>query len=266
MTTRDVDDISTAPGGKSGAEWTTDVRNSIIALWALNGGMLTNIAGTNVITGNIAISDGFTTYTDGLRIGFIAANSNTGATTLNVSSIGEKAIRTSDGDVLDAGAIIADRYTEVVFHADTDQFRLVSSSGTTNVTIQGGIMLQRSSPTRLAAAVGATTSVTTIASISFQAISSDSRIIAEGNAGLVTQSGSEDVDGIVVALYVDGTSEDSFTAHCLQNQVINVPYYFSYSPADTAAHTYSIRVSSTISSIYPKDVNSLWLSEITPNN
>jgi hypothetical protein len=266
---RDVNDISTAPGGKSGAEWTTGVRDSILELWALNGGNLQNIAGTNVITADIDISGGFTAYADGLRLGFIASASNTGAATLNVSAdgvaIGAKAIRSSSNEVLSPGAIVADRYNEVVFCAADDAFRLVSSSGTTNVTVEGGIMLQRSVASRLAAEVGSTTSLTPIGSINFQAELSTNRVIVEGNASLVTESGSTDNDGIVIDLYVDTALKDSFTAYVLQNQVINIPIYFSYLPGDIASHTYAIKVSSTITAIYPASANVMWLSEMSPN-
>ena len=111
---RDVDDISTAPGGKSGSVWTAGVRESVLALWALNGGVLLNVAGTNALTGDIAISDGFTAYSDGLRVGFVPANTNTGAMTLNAGGVGVKALRDPDGDATVAGAV-DDRYGPGVF-------------------------------------------------------------------------------------------------------------------------------------------------------
>jgi hypothetical protein len=266
---RDVNDISTAPGGKSGAEWTTGVRDSLIELWALNGGNLQNVAGTNVITADIDVAGGFTAYGDGLRLGFVAAASNTGAATLNVSAsavaIGAKAIRTSDNDVLGPGAIVGGRYTEVIFCTADDVFRLVSSSGTTNVTVEGGIMLQRSAASRLAVEVSTTTSLTPIGSINFQTEQSANRVIIEGNASLVTGSGAADNDGIVIELYVDTVLKDSFTAYALQNNAINIPFYFSYLPGDISSHTYAIKVSSTITAIYPAGANVLWLSEMSPN-
>lgn len=262
---RDVNDISTDPGGLSGAEWTSGVRDSVLAAWALLGGSLINVAGTNTITGDVAVSDGFTSYEDGLRVGFIPANSNTGAATLNVSSVGAKPLRDPDGDALTAGAVIQGRFTEAVFSADDDHWRLVTSGGTTNVTVEGGIFLQRSAPSRLISAVAATTSVTSIGSVSFQCQYSTSRVIIEGNAGLAIGAGSEDDDGIVVALYVDGVSVDSFTAHCKPSQLRSVPFYFSYLPGDISSHTYSVRVSSTIAAAYPKGENMIWASEISPN-
>ena len=263
---RTVDDISSAPGGKSGAEWTADVSDSVEALWALNGGMLVTVAGTNTITASVAVSGGFTSYADGLRVGFIAAGSNTGAATLNISFVGAKAIRDPDGDVLAAGAIVSGRFTEAVFYADDDHWRLVSSGGTTNVTVEGGLTLQRSAPSRLVSSVASTTSVTPIGSLSFQAQYSDSRVIIEGNVGMVLGSGPSDEDGIVVSLFVDGSSVDSFTAYCIASQARSLPIYFSYSPGDISAHTYSVRVSSTIAADYPKSENVIWATEFSPNS
>ena len=262
---RDIDDISTAPGGKSGAEWTSGTRDSVLALWALNGGMLTSVAGTNTITASVAVTGGFTAYADGLRVGFIAAGTTTGAATLNISSVGAKAIRDPDGDVLAAGAIVAGRFTEAVFYADDDHWRLVTSGGTTNVTVQGGLFLQRSAPSRLISAVSSTTSVTPIGSVAFQTQYAASRVIIEGAAALVTGAGSADDDGIVVALYVDGVSVQSFTAYCLASQARSIPFYFSYLPGDISSHTYSVRVSSTIAAAYPASENVIWASEISPN-
>lgn len=262
---RDIDDISTVPGGKSGAEWTSGTRESVLALWALNGGMLTDVAGTNTITANVAVSGGFTSYADGLRVGFNAAATNTGAATLNISSVGAKNIRDPDGDVLSAGAIVGGRFTEAVFYADDDNWRLVTSGGTTNVTVQGGLFLQRSAPSRLVSAVASTTSVTPIGSVSFQTQYADSRVIIEGAAALVAGAGSTDDDGIVVALYVDGVSVQSFTAYCLASQARSIPLYFSYLPGDISTHTYSVRVSSTIAAAYPASENVIWASEISPN-
>lgn len=268
---RDIDDISTAPGGKSGAEWTTGVRESVLALWALNGGMLQDVAGTNTITASVAVGGGFNAYGDGLEVGWIASASNTGAATLNlgtgdpVSYVGAKALRDNDGDVLAAGAIIAGRYAKAVFRAEDDHWRLVAAGGTTNVTVQGGILLQRSAPSRLLTATTATTSVTALGSLTFQAQYADSVVVVEGNASLVTQTGTESATGILIALYVDGVSVDSFTAHVLPSMAINIPLYFSYSPGDISSHIYSVRVSSSISAIYPKGANMIFATEFSPN-
>lgn len=265
MTSRDIGDITTNPGGLSGAEWTGGTKASVGALWALNGGLLLSVAGVNTLTASVAISEGFTAYTDGLRCSFIALNTNTGAATINIGGTGVKSLRDPDGDVLVAGAMVAGRLTDIVFVASEDHFRLVTSGGTTNVTVQGGIMVQRSAPSRLAAAAGPATAATAVASQSFQCAYANSRVIIEGSAGRVTGAGSADDDGVVIALYVDGVSVQSFTDHCQPSAQVNTPFYFSHLPANTDAHTYEVRVSSTISATYPKGANVMWCSEVSPN-
>lgn len=274
MTSRDIGDISNTPEDQdSGALWTARARDSLAKLWALNGGMLVTVAGTNVLTAAVAISEGFTSYSDGLRASFVAANSNTGPATINIGrydgeifvGVGAKAVMSPDGDPLGSGAIVAGRLTEIVFYAADDHFRLVTSGGTTNVTVDGGIMVQRSAPSRLVTAAGPATEATTVASISFQAVYPESRVILEGNIGRVTGTGTADDDGVVIGLYVDSVLVQSFTDHCQPSAQVNSPFYFSYLPGNTDAHTYEIKVSSTISATYPKGVNAIFCSEIAPN-
>ncbi|MGV8830352.1 MAG: hypothetical protein ACOH2N_00110 [Devosia sp.] len=264
-TSRDIGDISTQPGGISGADWTQGTRSSVAALWALNGGMLLSVAGTNVLTAAVAISEGFSGYSDGLRASFVAANSNTGPATINIGGVGAKAVMSPDGDPLSSGAIVAGRLTEIVFYAADDHFRLVTSGGTTNVTVTGGLILQRSAPSRLVTAAGPATAATTVASQSFQCLYTSSRVIIEGNVGRVTGAGSSDVVGVVIGLYVDTVLVQSFTDHCQPSAQVNTPFYFSYLPANTDAHTYEIKVSSTISATYPKGANVIVCSEMSPN-
>lgn len=265
MTSRDVGDISTQPGGVSGAVWTAGARSSLAALWALNGGMLSAVAGTNTLSASLAVSEGFTSYSDGLYVPFVPLNSNTGPATLNVQGVGAKALVDPDGNPLSAGAIIAGRLTEVIFYAADDHFRLVTSGGTTNVTVQGGILLQRSAPSRLVTAAGPATAATTVASQSFQALFATSRVIIEGNTTRVTDTGSADVAGVVIGLYVDGVLTQSFTDHCQPDAQVSTPFYFVHLPGDTDAHTYAIKVSSVLSATYPKGSNIIRASEISPN-
>lgn len=265
MTSRNIGDINTNPGGLSGAAWTSGAKDSVAALWALNGGLLIDIAGINTLVADVAIDEGFTAYGDGLKAAFIPASSNTGAATINIGGIGAKAIRDPDGDVLLAGAMVAGRLTEIVFISDSDHFRLVTAGGTTNVTVTGGLIVQRSAPSRLVAAAGPATSATAVGSVTFQHIYASSRAIVEGVVGRVTGAGSTDDDGVVIGLYVDGVLDQSFTDHCQPNAQVNTPFYFSHLPGNTDTHTYEIRVSSAISATYPKGVNVMWCSEMSPN-
>lgn len=263
-TTRDVADISTAPGGKSGDEWTADVRASLRALWGLNGGFLRNVAGTNVITATIAVPTGFVAYSDGLRCLFVPTAANTGPVTINISGVGAKALVAPDGEALGAGALDGGRIADIVFDADEDAFRLVSAAGVTNVTVQGGIVVQRSAIARLLSAVTTpTTSETTLASISFQALFADSTIAISGNVSRAFGDGTDNLSGTTIRLYVDGVEEASFTDASIKSQHSGTVFEFVHLPGDTDAHTYEIRCECSIEARYPAGANFAVATEIS---
>lgn len=262
---RDIGDLTTDPGGKTGAEWTAGTRESVLALWALNGGQLTNVAGTNTITADAPIATGLTAYADGMRVSFIPVNTVTGAATLNVSGIGEKGLKDPDGDALAAGGVVADRLTTAVFVSDDDAFRLETSGGTSNITVEGGIIVKRSVPTRLVSDTSTATAATVVLSQSFQCEYSTSRVIVEGSISFIVGAGSSDTDGAVVELLVDDVSEVSFNGPVYPSQLSSMPFAFEHSPGDISSHTYKIRVSSTISAVYVAGATVLFCSEMSPN-
>lgn len=265
MTSRDIGDISTNPGGRSGADWTSGTRESVNALWALEGGLLLDVVGVNALTAALLVGEGFTAYSDGFKASFLPVATNTGAATINIGGVGVKSVRDPDGDVLQAGAIVTGRLTEIIFVAEDDHFRLVTAGGTTNVNVQGGIVVQRSAPSRLVAPAGPATAATAIGSVNFQCGYADSRVFIEGSVSRVTGAGSADDDGVVVALFVDGVSVQSFTDHCQPSAHAPTPFCFVHVPGNIDSHSYEVRVSSTISTTYPKGSNVIWASEISPN-
>ena len=78
-------------------------------------------------------------YVDGVVVLFKAANSNTGASTINVDSIGVKDLTFSDGTALSAGAILSDHYVIARYNSSSDDFELVYS----DVTSGGGTIAQQ---------------------------------------------------------------------------------------------------------------------------
>lgn len=263
---RDVGDISTNPGGKSGAEWTSGVRSSVLGLWALNGGVLDVISGTNAIVASVKNPSGFTSYGDGLRVGLIALNTNTGAMTLNINNVGVKAWLNQDGAAMVPGSVVAGKYVEAVFDADSDAFRLVSSSGTTNVTVDGGILRRRSPVARRAASTGPTTSETVIASVTFQCEGANGIVVIEGCTTRVTGAGSPDPVGVSIRLYVNNVLQSQYTDHCVPDQHASTQIYFTHQPGTIDPRTYEVRVVSAIAATYPAGSNMAWLSEISPNS
>lgn len=262
---RDINDISTDPGGLSGDTWTAGARESVLALWALNGGQLENVAGTNIITATVPVSDAFTAYTDGLRVSFIPAATVTGASTINLSSIGAKALLDPDGDPLGAGAVVGGRATSAVFIADDDAFRLETSGGTSNITVSGGIIVKRSTPTRLASDTASSTNATIAVSQSFQCEYETSRVIVEGSLSLVVAAGSLDTDGLLIELMVDDVAEQSFNAPVYPSQLSSIPIAFEYLPEDISSHVYKIRATSSIAASCIAGATVMFCSEMSPN-
>lgn len=66
------------------------------------------------------------TYTDGLQVTLTAVNVNTGASTIDVNSLGAKAIINTDGTAMVAGSIPANSKLNLIYDSGTDSFMLLS--------------------------------------------------------------------------------------------------------------------------------------------
>ena len=87
----------------------------------------------------ITITGQTTTYAAGLAFQFKAANTNTGASTLNVNGQGTKSIVRNDGSALAAGDIIAGGIATVIYDGTNFQLLNDASVFSTPVTVpQGG--------------------------------------------------------------------------------------------------------------------------------
>lgn len=100
--------------------WTIDdlVSSQLVTLY---GGVDTGVADAYVLT----FDANFTAYTDGIVIYWIPANTNTGASTLNVNGLGIVNITNQDGSVLTAGQLIAGQVITVMYLGGA--FLLISS-------------------------------------------------------------------------------------------------------------------------------------------
>ena len=261
-----ISDLSSDPGGKNGDEWTQDTGDSVEEIWNVTGGLLATVTGVNSLVATLDVAVGFLSYTNGLRCQFIAPASNTTAATINIEGIGIKSLNDPDGVTLVAGAYVSGRMTDVVFVAADDAFRLVSAGGTTNIEVSGGIILQRSLPSRLVLAGGPSTALTPIGSQAFQCGFANSRVVLEGNVSRVTGAGTANVVGTVIALFVDTVQVETFTDHCEDDSHSSTAYAFEYEPGDISSHNYEIKVSSTITANYPVGSNSIVCSEYSPNS
>jgi len=100
--------------------WTVDnVRSS--QLITLYGGVDSGVANTYVLT----FTSNFTAYTDGIVIYWIAGNTNTGASTINVNGLGPVSITNQDASALTANQIIAGQVVTIMYKSGT--FLLLSS-------------------------------------------------------------------------------------------------------------------------------------------
>ncbi|CAN0446257.1 unnamed protein product, partial [Laminaria digitata] len=244
--------------------YTTAIRESVAAVWALNGGNLLNVAGINAVTADVAVSGGFSGPTDGQRFGVKWANSNTGAMTLDTGN-DVKAVVRADGTATPAGTAIAGTQDQLEFLATSDHYRILGASGTTNVTVQGGIILQRSLPTRLVTTVAETMDETQLLSRAFQASYDTSRIVIEGSISRKHGADTDAEDGLSIALFVDGVSEQVITDAAYDGAAMNTAFAFEYTPGDAISHTYVIKATATVPAAYHASSTFMVASEFSPN-
>jgi hypothetical protein len=67
-------------------------------------------------------------YTDGMVVTFKASNSNSGASTVNVDSLGAKTITRQSGAALQSGDIVADKFTTIVYNSTSGNFEILSNT------------------------------------------------------------------------------------------------------------------------------------------
>jgi hypothetical protein len=98
----------------------------------------TSVAGTNTVTGTIV---GVTSYAFGQMFRFVAANTNTGAMTVNWNGIGAVALTKSGSTPLDAGDVSVGATIIVVY--DGTRFQLASGAGGGGAKA-GGVLYENS--------------------------------------------------------------------------------------------------------------------------
>ena len=116
-------------------------------------GTFLTVAGTDTITATVSPS--LTAYAAGQMFAFVVANTNTGAVTINISSLGAKAITKTGSTALVAGDLVANYLFVVVY--DGTQFQVVGVSATTftNLTISGVLTLSGAGTQLLSTGTGA---------------------------------------------------------------------------------------------------------------
>ena len=130
---------------------------------------LSSVSGTNTITATGPLA--FSAYVAGQNFNFIAAGNNTGATTININSIGARAITKSGTTALVSGDIKSGQIIPIVF--DGTRFQIIGGGGTSVVTTRGDIIRGSSGGVEERLALGA----------SGQALTSDGSDVVWGSAG-----------------------------------------------------------------------------------
>ena len=116
-------------------------------------GSFLTVSGTDTITATV--SPALTAYAAGQMFAFVAANTNTGAVTINISSLGAKSITKNGTTALVAGDLTANYLFVVVY--DGTQFQVVGVSATTftNLTVSGVLTLSGANTQLLSTGTGA---------------------------------------------------------------------------------------------------------------
>lgn len=103
-----------------------------IAGYVANGAFYTDSGAANAyVLSVVGSKQAPTAYTDGMKIRFHAGNNNTGASTVNVASLGVKNIKTPDGGNPSAGDIPTTRITEAWYDSSAGYFVLDTSNAST---------------------------------------------------------------------------------------------------------------------------------------
>jgi len=115
-------------------------------------GSLTAGGSSNVFT--ITPNRTITAYTDALVLAFTANHTTTGPTTLNVSGLGAKPVKSANGSALTGGEIVSGQKVRVVYRASTDDFQIeggaapsLTSQSITGSLIKIGTPVLSMSPT-----------------------------------------------------------------------------------------------------------------------
>jgi hypothetical protein len=113
--------------------WTVDQASSA-QLVTLYGGTDTGSVNAYILN----FTSNFSSYTDGILIYWTPANTNTGASTINVNGIGVVAIVNTDGTPVRGGQIVANQPTSILYR--TGSFMLIGNvviSGSFTATLNG---------------------------------------------------------------------------------------------------------------------------------
>ena len=164
---------------------------------------LSSVIGGNTITA--VASPVITSYTDKLFYIFTAAQTNTGAATLNIDSIGAKAIVQNNGLALGAGRIRTDDNVVVCYNATNDNFAIVNQK-TNLIGYRATAVGDNVDPEDLGFVIDCTAALT-LTTTAAATLGAGCSFYVKANGGTVTidPNGTETIDGDLTALVPNGT-------------------------------------------------------------
>ncbi len=123
------------PGSSSctKAQMLTSVNEEVNAVDTRAPMVLGSVSGTDTIVGSVTPT--LTAYADGQSFRLKPANDTTSTVTLNINSIGAKALVSRAGAALSSGDLLATTLYTVTYYAASDQFRVMSPVGASSGTV-----------------------------------------------------------------------------------------------------------------------------------
>lgn len=128
----------------------------------------------------VTLSPAPSSYTDGLFLSFKASNANSGASTINVNSIGVANIVTNAGAALSSGAILANGEYILMYNSTVSAFVLVNSSLGATVT---GQALTRTNDTNVTVTLGGSPSTALVNAASMTLGWTGTLAVSRGGSG-----------------------------------------------------------------------------------
>lgn len=115
---------------EGGPDTDVEMLGKSAALYANAAGYYTDTGAANAyVVNRVGTIKALSSYVEGVVITFKAANTSTGASTINVDSLGVKTIVNADGSAITNSDIVANRYTSLRYNATSGNFEVVYSGG-----------------------------------------------------------------------------------------------------------------------------------------
>jgi hypothetical protein len=128
--------LATSVGAQIGSPvdpYVVPAATTAISVWY--GGLDTGAANAYVLT----FASNFSAYSNGLRVAFVPANNNSGASTVNINSIGIVNLQTVAGTTLGPGALVAGQPVDMIYYGGS--FLLLGPSGAYDLLATGNVAL-----------------------------------------------------------------------------------------------------------------------------